>query len=515
MQIAEGNLLYLAVMRRLPYLIFIAIFLVQWLLLFSAEHPEWDGVFYYAYARSIVMDGDLQLANDIELAYQVTSDRFARNAFHTVKTQTGFVDSPFAIGTAIIWVPWLLLARLFTNADGYEPFVLSVQAALPAFAGLCAYFFSFQIARQIISRKSALISVATLMCATPLIYYQFIEPFYSHTMSALLTTICVGYWWRKQEDSPTFNIGLGMLIGCAALVRWQNGMYLLLIGIPAAIETVKNFRTLPNAARKVLLAVGGFLAVMTIQFTMWRIFYGSWITVPQGDSYVDWTAPRLWPTLFSTYRGLLFWMPIFFPAVVGLVILCRRHLSVGLPLLCIVLFEIYVNGSTFDWFGGGGFGPRRFTSELAILVIGYAVFLDAIRLRWQFATLIGTLFALHHWILLRFGLEQQIGGYIVVFNPEYIWAEDGVSLYFDKLLGNLPLLWRDPNTFWVAINSPVYRFTNALFPSWQLFGFAVAGLFCILLYWGGWRWSDRYPVRNILLGCILVGISVMWLLLFA
>lgn len=502
-------------MQRRPYLLFIAIFLVQWLLLFSAEHPEWDGVFYYAYARSIVMDGDLQLANDIELSYSVTSERFAKKAFHTIKTTTGYLDNPFPVGPAIVWMPWLLLTRIFTNAVGYERYILAVQSAMPAFAGFAAYLLSYRITRSLTSRKAATVAVATMMFATPLIYYQFVEPFFSHALSALVTTLCVSYWWRNRDDSATFAVTLGMLVGGAALVRWQNGMYLLLIGIPAAIDTLKSRRRFPLMTRNVLLAVFGFLVVMTIQFTMWQIFFDSWLTIPQGDSFMDWSAPRLWPTLFSTYRGLLFWMPIFFPALLGLVLLSRRNLTVGLTLISILLFEVYVNASTYDWFAGGGYGPRRFTSELAILIIGYAVLLDSLFARWQMSTLVGAIFALHQWVLLRFGLVELIGGRIVVFTPDYMWDEDSASLFWSKLTAHLPQLWREPQLFFVAHNSPLDRLLSGISLRWQLYGLMIAALLWVAIVLIGRRLSSRYPVRNILVAGIGVGCVVFWVLLFA
>lgn len=499
-------------MRRIPYLIFFAIFLIQWLFLFTSSHPDWDGVYYYSYARSIILDGDLRLANDFQFAYPFTSEQFVNRAFHTVTTETGYVYTPFAIGTSVVWMPWLALTRLFGRFDGYEPLVLAVQSVMPAFAGLIAYILSFRIAKQIVPRNIAAFSVATVMWVTPLIYYQFSETFYSHTMSALLTTLCVGYWWRNQDDRATYAFTLGIWIGFAALIRWQNSVYLLLIGVPAAIDSVKNFRTLPLATRNVLLTVAGYLSVMTIQMAMWKIFYNSWITVPQGESFFDWSAPRIWPTLFSTYRGLLFWMPIFFPALIGIIILCRRRLAVGLPLLCILLFEVYVNGSTLDWFGGGGFGPRRFTSELSIIIIGYAVLLDALRLRQWMMTALGILFALPHWVLLRFGIPEQIGGRITVFVPDYTWEEDTILKFLGKISHHLPKIWENPRAFWLNENAPLNLLWNGQSIRWQLFGLAVAGLMWVGIVWLGRHLPTRHPLRTILLVEICVGCLVAWIL---
>ena len=42
------------------------------------------------------------------------------------------------------------------------------------------------------------------------------------------------------------------------------------------------------------------------------------------------------------------------------------------PLLIVLVLEIYLRGSVRDWFSAGGYGSRRFSSDLVIFIVGYA-----------------------------------------------------------------------------------------------------------------------------------------------
>ncbi|MCA9993480.1 MAG: hypothetical protein KDE29_21000, partial [Anaerolineales bacterium] len=173
--------------------------------------------------------------------------------------------------------------------------------------------------------------------------------------------------------------------------------------------------------------------------------------------FLDWRAGFLGPLLFSSFRGLLAWMPIFFFGVAGLLLLARRRARLALPLLLVLALETYVNASTADWFAGGGFGPRRYTSELLILGVGYAAFLAALRPGWRYwlGVPLGVALAWQQWILLRFGLVENLGGQVVSMAPDFAWQADGLVAFARQLAGHVPALWQTPADFLVLAGSPL------------------------------------------------------------
>ena len=139
--------------------VLIALFLVQWSFLFSVATPAWDATFYYAYARSVVFDHDLHLENDLAYSYPTTAPDFAAKKYDAVKTTTGRVASPFAVGSALLWIPWLAISRCIGEGGrllgigpeswtGYEwPFVSGLYV-LSALSGWLASWVAYRVARS-------------------------------------------------------------------------------------------------------------------------------------------------------------------------------------------------------------------------------------------------------------------------------------------------------------------------------------------------------------------------------
>lgn len=448
------------------------VFLLQWLVLFYPKAPTWDGAFYYSYARSLVFDGDLHLVNDITLAYPTGGDHFASKQVDADLTATGHLNNLFAPGSALFWIPWLAVARsaefLFGRTvatTGYEFTIITGAAFISTLLVFIAFLLLYRRLTALLDWSSAAIAVLTVMFATPLLNYQFRNGFYSHAASAFIITIYVLWWWRAYDEPmrPRAAFILGALLGLAMLIRWQHAIYIALPTFSIAWWWQRQPRhekrtALRPATTSLLLTVSGMLLVFSIQLYLWRLYYGQWLTIPQGDTFMDFRALWLLPTLFSPYRGLLTWMPVALLSIVGLVVLGRRHARLAVPLLVMLTLAVYVNASTRDWFAGGGYGPRRFTSELSIWVIGYAAFFAAIapRLRWWVGGVLWVLLASHQWILLNFGLVEQLGGRLTSMAPTFTWEEQSWPEFGRSLFAHIADL---PSTI-VQVESPLWKWQH-------------------------------------------------------
>ncbi|MEJ2150192.1 MAG: hypothetical protein P8Z40_12015 [Chloroflexota bacterium] len=420
-------------------LILLVLFLVQFLISFNPNALAWDGVLYYIYARSTICDGDLRLGNDLTLSYDaIRVPDFAAKHFEGNLTPTGRVANPFAIGTSLLWLPWFALVQslmhlaklvglVLPGITCYEWLFVWGTATATCVYGWISVLIGFQLARKVASNWAALVASATVMLTTPLCYYQFREPFYAHAASAMTTASFVAAWWYStKQTSVGFASAflLGTLGGLAALVRSQNIAYAIL-PILTALSTgwtalrERNWQIVRRSLVYVLSVGLGASLVFTLQMSTWYIFYGQPLTVPQGTAFVDWNAPWIWHVLFSTFHGLLPWMPLALPAVIGLVLLARRVPKLSIPLLVALLLQIYINSCARDWFGAGGYGPRRFSSALAIFLLGYAAVLSWRKERWYRLLVIGlsALLVLHQWLILRYGFADQIGGHVVSMAP--------------------------------------------------------------------------------------------------
>ena len=92
-------------------IVLVAAFLLAWVFLSHGSYPTWDASYYYAYARSVAFDGDLKIDNDLRLSYPTATTDFVNKGLDQIRTETGRVDSPFAAGSSLLWLPSLALIR--------------------------------------------------------------------------------------------------------------------------------------------------------------------------------------------------------------------------------------------------------------------------------------------------------------------------------------------------------------------------------------------------------------------
>jgi hypothetical protein len=239
---------------------------------------------------------------------------------------------------------------------------------------------------------------------------------------------------------------------------------------------------------------------------------------------MNWAAPYWRQVLFSSFKGLLSWMPVFFLALAGLLIQMKKRRQFLLPLLFVLLLETYINSSSADWFGGGGFGPRRFTGELAILVVGYAGLLQWLPggVRLAAGGLAAALLALQQWILLRYGLVEAMGGRLLSMAPDYRWVEDGYPAFFSQLGSYAADLLQRPMAALHRPDSPLGVLIDGQLPTRQLAVLAVTGVFLGLCWLAAGRlsglgaslgWRARW-ILLLLLAAVIAGLDI-WLLVSA
>lgn len=490
-----------------PWLLLL-LFIGQFAISFQPRALSWDGVFYYVYARSAVFDRDLNLGNDLVLSYDVTPGTdFAAQRFEEDRTATGRVANPFAIGASLLWLPWLAVIYGLVGLagpmglgpgaiTGYEWYFTWGMATVTCVYGWIAILIGFRLARKIVGDWAALAASATVMFATPLVYYQFREPFYAHAASAMTTSLFVASWWHttRTRRNLSFALTLGVLGGLAALVRSQNIAYLVLPALTdlaigwSALQT-RQWQAVRHSATHILCVGAGTLFILTLQFSVWQVLYGHPLIVPQGATFVDWRAPWMGHVVLSTFHGLLPWLPLTVPAVVGLILLARRAPVKSVPLISAFLVQVYVNSSVRDWFGAGGYGARRFSNTLIILLVGYACLLEWRREWWYRLLAVGLslLLVCHQWLILRYGFADQIGGHVVSMSPDYEWHADTIVLFSRQLAGYASQAIRNPIQTLVLPGSPLRGIHAVSPPPLRQFLLLVGVLGTLYVLQTGWR----------------------------
>ena len=350
---------------------FVALLLVLLPLLhFRGYRLRGDGLWYYSYAHSVAFDGDIDLGNQ----YRRLGIDGARGS-QPVR-ETGRPRFTFPVGAPLAWVPFIWLGHVSTwlaNAygvktayDGFSDPYLHTVALGNLLIGWLGLLVLDRFLRRWFPSGVAFLATTAIGLGSFLGWYLTYHAIYTHALTFLLIALFLDRWAEGPSTIRDFTI-MGLILGVAACVRWQNAVFGVLAVWPL-VPYLRRRQWMPAVA----FGIAGFLTVLP-QIISWKILYDRlYIGVPLGVGYVRWSDPFLTETLFSSRHGLFSWSPILLVAVLGLPGFVRRHARVGLPLVGLALLLTYVNSSVSDWWAGGSFGARRFDSVLPILALGLA-----------------------------------------------------------------------------------------------------------------------------------------------
>ena len=406
-----------------------------------------DALGYYAWLRSVVMDGDIDFSND----YRLLTDQFAEDSEElTPIAATGLVPNKWPPGSAILWAPVFLavgfcvsvmnLAGAQIPFDGLAlPFKVSAGVAGIVYAtvGVCL---CYDLARRIYPAAAAFWATLTLWLGGSALYYSLVSPTYSHATALFVVALFVHTWFRtrRRDDLCRFAL-LGGLGGLAGLVRSQDLIVLVIPGIELLAGTRDGRWSFGGACGR--LAVLGIACGLAFspQLVAWQAIYGTPVLNPHGGGdYFGWTRPAILQTLFSMRQGLVSWTPVALLAAIGLPRLVRRDALLGWAAVITLLAALYVNASATMWWAGAGFGARRFVSYMPFLTVGLAALLASRTLASRpglvytsSAVLIGSnvLFLLQYQLFMR-GFHDIVASY----------PDDPASVFIERFVVPFRLL---------------------------------------------------------------------------
>jgi hypothetical protein len=360
-----------------------------------------DGVGYYAFARSMLIEHRLDFTKDWQSAN--TSFRMGRtdaqgNVAAGEYTSTGQLNNHFSVGPAILWSPFLVVAhasvlvcdRLGARipADGYSRPYMVAMAAGTALYGFLALLMSFALARRYVSGRWAFLATLGIWFASSLPVYMYFNPSWSHAHSAFTVALFLWYWIRTRGERTWLQWAiLGAISGLMMDVYYVSGVLLLLPMLESLQRYWRAYKGagMPAIARlfwgNVIFAVALVVAFLPTLVTK-RIIYGSYTRSGYENLWV-WTSPWVLKVCFSADHGLFSWTPILLATVVGLFLLRRYDRELAFYLILVFGAVLYTIGSYEAWDGLSSFGNRYFIALTPIFVLGLAAFFDWLERAWK------------------------------------------------------------------------------------------------------------------------------------
>ena len=352
----------------------VLLFLFHW----GYERAASDGREQYVQVRSLVMDRDLNFANeDAVLGTRGTAKMY-----------------PF--GSTILWTPfmvlghfWLKLQNLLGGSyvlDGFRnPYQRAVGLGTFVY-GFIGVLLMWRMLRAYFDETIAMIATLAIVFGTFLVWYVTVENSMTHATSFFATMLFLYYWHRGRPrpvgDEPArppsmaWWAGMGLSAGLMMMVRWQNIAFpFLAMGL--SLWTLR--RQWRQAAAGVAVCAACAVLAFSPQLVFWKVVRGGWLAVPAADHAFDVASLHGLDVLFSSNHGLLSTTPVVFVALLGLPAFLRRDVPLALVLTLGFVSEVFINGGNDGWWGGAGYGARRFDSCLLTFAVGLAAGLEWLR----------------------------------------------------------------------------------------------------------------------------------------
>ncbi len=302
-----------------------------------------DGIFYYSWLRSVVVDHDVNFTND-----------YAH--FH-VTQPTDTKDAPgnkYSIGPAELWSPAYLSVHTMLHGDGWGlPYQLAV-----GFTSVLAALFGLAMTSRFIKKSPGVTGITILLIAgaTNLVFYGSLDAVNSHALSFFAAATFVALL-----TSPSIEwVAVGVFLGVLSSIRLQDAVFVILI-----FPYWKKIRWLP--------LLGGFAIAMLPQLFAWYALYGS-LANPYltGGEHFDFLHPHILGVLFSPTNGLLLWTPIVAVGIYGLMLKWRTYWSY----IAVFVAELLIVASWSTWWQGASVSGRMFVSTLPIIAIGLSTVIE-------------------------------------------------------------------------------------------------------------------------------------------
>jgi hypothetical protein len=410
-----------------------------------------DGVGYYAYVHSLLIDHNLQFENEWKAANSSFAlGRIGPNGeiLESQYTVTHHLDNHFTVGPAILWAPFLIVVHLIIlalnsfgahiNSDGFgRPYLLTMALATAGY-GFCGLLLCFHLAREFVAERWAFLGVVGYWFASSLPVYMYLNPSWSHAHTLFSVALFLWYWYRTRvhRSLPQWIV-LGLFGALMVNVYYLNVVWLLIPAFEAGSNYFQIISGSPvsrpgNSSRESFTALFASHLTFVIVFVVGmlptlitrKIIYGGYLqTGYPGAHEWFWTNPVPGSVWFSSDHGLFTWTPILVLALTGLVLFLRIDRALAFYFLAIFAIFSYVLACYVNWDGISSFGNRFFISLGPAFIIGLAVLFDRAARGWASGrkTFIGAALVVGLFAAWNIGFIFQWGDHLVPVRGPISW----------------------------------------------------------------------------------------------
>jgi len=369
-----------------------------------------DGLAYFLYARSAVVDRDLDITDEFEdLDPKFPPDSKAMEPLRkwSLRNPDGSLQPPWPLGSGLVMTPFYAAGYAVERiAAAIADRPVDTYGLIPQYGfamgsvafGLLGFWCLFWVCRELSGRGVAYVaSLAVVLCG-PVVFFTFFHPSMAHASSFGIAALLTAVWLRSWQNgaSVTSMLALGLLLGLATTVRYQNSVF----GIMLAALGLKEL------AHNGLRVAIGHAAVGLVAFAAPVVMLlGSQLSVSGASKHaslsvanypIDFASPYFFDVLLSCRHGTFYWAPVLGLGLLGLLWAVRRRQGWALVLLITLAAHTYLIGGLGlsnvayadrppslgwlkHWDNAPSFGMRYLTECAVMFAPGLACLIQATR----------------------------------------------------------------------------------------------------------------------------------------
>ncbi len=351
----------------------------------------WDAQFYYARARSLAVQGNLDITDDLPLT--ATPAPFGPSPDGRLqrvpRDDENRIVSKYPVGLSLAEIPWLAAGRGIEKltreprdaADGYEPIVLRTVAGGLAAYGCLGLALTFAWLRRAVAASAAAAASLAAWLGTSAFYYTAVFPYMAHALGA--TLVAAALWLATRLDTapdrPVHRhlTAIGSVLALLLLVRPQQLTLAVALALSHRHILTKPVRLWGHGliAGIALISAAWTLQVVVNGLTTGQFTFSVYAAGGEGFSLAH---PDIATVMWSAGRGLLVYSPIVVMAGIGL--WCNRSPSpVATAALLHALAQIWLIATWSSPGQGDAFGARMWVECTPVVALGLSRLFDHAR----------------------------------------------------------------------------------------------------------------------------------------
>jgi len=226
--------------------------------------------------------------------------------------------------------------------------------------------------------------VVSLIFGLGTLYLVYARTLFGEPLAGLLLLMCLWLLHPYSINTPKLDLALspqrgegvgggvkiGILLGLLAGI---NLTYIIFAPIFALYSLTQN----PRRWKSIFLMAGGFIITVGILVGLLNLSrYGSFTETGYkfgaGEGFTTPLLTGLYGLFFSPWRGIFWYIPLFWLLPIGLVFLYRKNLGLALLIVISIAVQAVIYGLWWSWHGGVVWGARFLLPIIPLVMIAFA-----------------------------------------------------------------------------------------------------------------------------------------------